>query len=209
MNIISSFISSSSISNTCICRKTDPHVGISPIMEMHCPSFVWSHPTSTTDLPHRWWKALSMSICISRQHSEKALGSPISFFPFPVSLLFGECWFPQCDAFVQVAFSREPSLFKVTISNQNGNQAHQYPACKYWKYFSVFRSWDSSERVVENYWSIKRCQLKIPTSCSWEWQSYPEAMWASIEKDHAFLRIMKLKSFFSSQRPGSRWSWSG
>ena len=66
-----------------------------------------------------------------------------------------------------------------TISNLIGNHANHYPACNYRKYCSVFyRAF--SEEDVEHYWNVTRWHLKSRTPCSWDQQSCPGVMWASI-----------------------------
>ena len=55
------------------------------------------------------------------------------FCPVPTSLLFRECWFPQTPQRQRGAFVWSHSAVQITVSNQSGLHANQYPACGYWK----------------------------------------------------------------------------
>ena len=56
-----------------------------------------------------------------------------SFCPVPDSLLSRECWLPQL---LLITFSCR----QITIPNQSGNHANQYPTLNYWRYCSILRS---------------------------------------------------------------------
>ena len=73
---------------------------------------------------------------------------------------------------------------QVTISNQSGNHAKQYPAaCNYWKYCSVLRSWAFTEADVNNYWSVTRCRLKVLGRAR-ESSRRTQGLWECIEDNH-------------------------
>ena len=72
-----------------------------------------------------------------------------------------ECWFPTTIAqkvsmtyLCQSRFAVSRHCIQITTPNQSDNHASQYPACIYWIYCSVLRSWFFLVGDVENNWSV-------------------------------------------------------
>ena len=68
-----------------------------------------------------------------------------------------------------------------------------------WTHSSVVKSCAFSKGDIENYMSITRRHLEIPTLCSWDYQPYPEATWPCPSPNHegsqVFLSIQDQRSY--------------
>ena len=69
-----------------------------------------------------------------------------------VNLLVWECWFPhfpdrQCGPFFLSHSVVSRHCIDLTILNQSGNHANQYPACNHWRYCLVLRCWVSQREI--------------------------------------------------------------
>ena len=132
------------------------------------------------------------------------------FGPVPTSLLSPACWFPQfapwavwhiCVDHIQlwaVVACKLPSQTKEVIVPINNRPVIIKNIVQLSGFGRVLRGGDN-----ENHWSVTRRNVKSPTPCSWEQQSYPWVTWASIgdnciKKDRALLCIMRWKSYPSA-----------
>ena len=119
----------------------------------------------------RWWKSMSISIgvlwwyikersqssdtvfMVDHYHSSVPMSfctRSADFLNYPKGRVSHLCW-------SHAAVSCR--CMQVTITNKSGNNAKQYPACNYWNYWSAPLQWAFSGGDVENYWSVKRCQV--------------------------------------------------
>ena len=83
---------------------------------------------------------------------------------------------------------------QITILNQSGNHANQYPVYNYWNHYSIPWSKAFSYGYVESYWRVSRWNPKSLAPWSWYQQSYLGVTWATVDymkKVCVHLRIVK------------------
>ena len=175
---------------------------------------MWNYPTSSyrfaSELVETYVKVNRTPLAILRRLLATLSQSYIvghHFCPVIVSLFLWNADFTNCPkgsvahlCWSHSAVSR--CCMQISIWKHSANHDNYCPSCNYRKYCLVLWSWAFPEGDIENYWSVTECHLKSPTLCSWEQQSYPGAMWASIEDTHikeerVLLRILRWKSFLS------------
>ena len=192
---------------------------LSSSSSLHWPPIESNHRTSATVLPHSWWILCRCQYKAPDNIQNNSRDSLANLYGRP-SLLFCHGR-PSCSGVLISSIAPKEvwriilcwshsivshQCMQTTISNQSGNHANQYPACKFCKHFSVVRFWAFSKGDI-----VAGCHLKVLCHVR-------ESSGLTEGRRGRLLKAITLKMThpFSvswgrrvcSQRSGLRWIWS-